>query len=294
VIPGNGRPRGRGTRKAPGLSPARAALLGAVQGPTELLPVSSSAHLSLLPWFAGWELGNVDEATRKALDVMLHAGTGAALIVGQRGAIVAELRGADSRTAAFLALSIAPPAVAGYALERWIERRLGGPRSIAAGLCAGAVAMLVADRRPQQRGRGDLSAADGIALGLGQAAALVPGVSRGGATIAAARLRRFTRPEAGFLSRMAALPVIAGATVLKATRMRQRGIDPGLRRTAVAGAGAAFVSTLASQRLIGLVDRSSAWPYAAYRFALAGAITMRLRRTRSPSGPGPGVVESAS
>ena len=293
MIEGNGRPRGPGSREAFGLSPARAALLGAVQGPAELLPVSSSAHLALLPWFAGWDLEDVDEAARKAFDVALHAGTAAALFAGQQGAVAAELRGADAGTAAFLALSAMPPAVAGYALERWIERRLGGPRSIAAGLCAGSVAMLVADRRPQQRGRGDLNAADGLALGLAQAVALVPGVSRAGATIAAARLRRFTRPEAGLLSRMAALPVIAGATALKASRTRRRGVDPGLRRAVVAGAGAAFVSTLASRRLIGLVDRGSVRPYAAYRFALAAAIVVKLLRTRSPSGPGPGVVESA-
>jgi undecaprenyl-diphosphatase len=287
LITGDGRPRGAG------LTAARAALLGAVQGPAELLPVSSSAHMSLLPWFAGWDLEGVDEAARKAFAVALHAGTAAALIAGQREAIAAELRSADARAVAFLALSVAPPAVAGYALERWIERRLGGPRSIAAGLCAGSVAMLVADRRPQQRGRDDANAADGLALGLAQAVALVPGISRAGATIAAARLRGFTRPEAGFLSRMAALPVIAGATALKATRMRRRGIDPGLRRAALAGAGAAFASTLGSQRLIALVDRGSPWPYAAYRFALAAAIASRLRRERSSSRRGPGVVESA-
>jgi undecaprenyl-diphosphatase len=268
-------------------------MLGAVQGPAELLPVSSSAHLSLLPWFAGWGLEGVDEATRKGFDVALHAGTAAALFAGQRAAIGGWLRPADDRSAAFLVLSVAPPAVAGYALERWIERRLGGPRSIATGLCAGAVAMLVADGHAQERSRSDATAADGIALGLAQALALAPGVSRAGATIAAARLRRFTRPEAGFLSRVVALPVIAGATALKVARMRRSGIDPELRRAVLAGAGAAFVSTLASQRLIAVADRGSPWPYAAYRFALAAAIALKLRRERQSSRQGRGVVESA-
>jgi undecaprenyl-diphosphatase len=293
LIAGNGRPRGPEARKAAGLSPARAALLGVVQGPTELLPVSSSAHLSLLPWFAGWNLGDIDTGARKAFDVALHAGTAAALIAGQRGAIAAKLRRADAGAAAFLTLSVAPPAVAGYALERWIERRLGGPGSIAAGLCAGSVVMMAADRRPQQRVNDDVAAADGLALGLAQTVALMPGVSRSGATIAAARLRGFTRSEAGFLSRIVALPVIAGATALKATRMRRRGIAPGLRRAALAGAGAAFVSTLVSQRLIALADRGSPWPYAAYRCGLVAAIALRLRRERSSSLQGPGVVESA-
>jgi undecaprenyl-diphosphatase len=153
--------------------------------------------------------------------------------------------------------------------------------------------MLVADRRPQQRSRVDATAADGLALGVAQALALAPGVSRAGGTIAAARLRRFTRPEAGFLSRVVALPVIGAATVLKAARMRRTGLDPGLRRAVLAGSGAAFVSTLASQRLIALADRGSPWPYAAYRFALAGAIALRLRHGRPSSRPGRGVVESA-
>jgi undecaprenyl-diphosphatase len=279
LIAGDGRPRGSQGREA-GLTTGRAVALGAVQGPAELLPVSSSAHLTLLPWFAGWDLEGVDEASLKAFHVALHAGTAAALIAGQRAALVGWLREADARTAGFLALSVAPPAVAGYALERWIEHRLGGPGSIAAGLCAGAVAMLAADRRPQQRSRADATAADGAALGAAQALALAPGVSRSGATIAAARLRRFTRPEAGFVSRLVALPVIAGAGALKAARMRRAGLRPGVRRAVLAGAGAAFVSTLASQRLIAVADRGSPWPYAAYRFALAGAIGLRLRGER--------------
>jgi undecaprenyl-diphosphatase len=284
-----GRANGPAGRES-GLTPARALALGAVQGPAELLPLSSSAHLSLLPWFAGWSLEGVDEATRKGFEVALHAGAAAALIAGRRRALAGDLRG---RGVAFLVLSAAPPAVAGYFLERWIERRLGGPRSIAAGLCAGAVAMLVADRRPQQRSRGDATAVDGLALGLAQALALAPGVSRSGATIAAARLRRFTRPEAGSLSRLVALPVISGAAALKAARMSRAGLDPELRRALLAGAGAAFASTVASRRLIGLADRSSSRPYAVYRFVLAGAIALRLHRERSSSSPGRGVVESA-
>src|SRR4051812_43956078 len=69
---------------APGLSPARAVALGTVQGPAELLPVSSSAHLSLLPWFAGWEWDGVDPEARKSFEVALHAGAAAALLIGQR------------------------------------------------------------------------------------------------------------------------------------------------------------------------------------------------------------------
>jgi undecaprenyl-diphosphatase len=152
-------------------------------------------------------------------------------------------------------------------------------------LLAGSVAMVLADRSPQERGPGDATAGDGLALGLGQAAALAPGVSRNGATLAAARWRRFTRPQANLLSRTVALPVIVGATLLKGARLRRRGIEPGLGTAMVAGVASSFASTLASQRLIGLVERDRAlWPYAAYRAALAGAVLLRMRRgARAPS-----------
>ena len=139
--------------------------------------------------------------------------------------------------------------------------------------------MAVADRRPQERGPGDATAADGLALGLAQATALAPGVSRNGATLAAARWRGFSREHANLLSRTVALPVIVGATILKATRLRRRGIEPGVGRAMTAGVAASFVSTLASQKLIRQVERDRAlWPYAAYRLALAGAVLYRLAR----------------
>jgi undecaprenyl-diphosphatase len=257
----------------------RALALGAVQGPAELLPVSSSAHIVLLPWLAGWEWEEIDPEVRKSFEVALHAGAAAALLIGQRREIAGELRHFDARRAAVLALSFLPAALVGYTLERPIERRLGGPRATAYGLLAGAVAMLLADRAPQLRGRGEAGPADGLALGVAQAAALAPGVSRNGITLAAARWRRFSRDQANLLSRTVALPIIVGATALKGTRLARRGAAPELRRSLALGAGASFASTLASQRLIGLVERDRAlWPYAAYRAALAAVVLMKLRR----------------
>jgi undecaprenyl-diphosphatase len=264
--------------------PSRAIVLGAVQGPTELLPVSSSAHLTLIPWFAGWDEADGDPELRKSFEVALHAGAAAALLIGQRRVIAEELRSFDSRRALVLALSSLPAALAGLALERPIERRLGGPLSTAAGLLAGAAAMVVADRRPQRRDRGEATAADGLALGLAQAAALVPGMSRNGATLTAARWRGFTRQHANMLSRTVALPVIVAAAARKGGRLRRRGIPPGERAGLIAGTATSFVSTLGSQALIRLVERDSAlWPYAAYRAGLAGLVLSRLRR-RSRNG----------
>jgi len=263
----------------PALSAAQAVALGTIQGPTELLPVSSSAHLTLTPWLRGWDWQHADPEARKSFDVAVHAGAAAALVVGQRHQIASELRQFDARRALVVALSFLPPAVVGYRWERTIERRLGGPRVTALGLLAGAAAMVAADRCPATRGPGDAGAADGVALGIAQASALIPGVSRNGATLTAARLRSFTREQANLLSRTVALPVIVGAALLKGQRLRRRGVDPELRRSLATGAGAAFASTLASQRLIALVERDRAlWPYAAYRAGLAALVLRRLSR----------------
>lgn len=265
---------------ADGRIPARRAIaLGIVQGPTELLPVSSSAHIVLIPWLARWDWEAIDPEVRKSFEVALHTGAAAALLVGQRELIGEELRGFDLRGAVVLALSFLPAAVVGYRFERQIERHLGGPRATAYGLLAGAAAMLAGDTRPQLRGRGEAGAVDGLALGVAQAGALAPGVSRNGITLAAARWRRFSRDQANLLSRTIALPIIVGATALKGVRLARRGASPELRRSMAIGVAASFASTLASQRLIKLVERDRAlWPYAAYRGALAAAVLAKLRR----------------
>jgi undecaprenyl-diphosphatase len=269
---------GDGTSDSPTIPPPRAVALGAVQGPTELLPVSSSAHLSLIPWLAGWDWDELDPELRKTFEVALHVGAAAALLIGQRSVIAEELSSFDSRKAEVLALSFLPGAAIGLALERVIERHLGGPLSTAFGLIAGAAAMAVADRRPQSRVRDRATAADGLALGLAQATALVPGVSRNGATLTAARWRGFTRAHANMLSRTVALPVIIAAATLKGARLRKRGLPAAQRPAFAAGTATSFASTLASQELIRLVERDDArlWPFAAYRLAFAGLILGRL------------------
>jgi undecaprenyl-diphosphatase len=263
------------------MRPGRAIVLGAVQGPAELLPVSSSAHLTLMPWLAGWEAEERDPEMQKSFEVALHAGAAGALLVGQRRVIAEELGSFDARKAAVLALSFLPPAICGLAFERSIERRLGGPLSTAIGLLAGAAGMVVADRRPQARSRGAATPLDGLALGLAQAAALVPGVSRNGATLTAARFRGFTREHSNMLSRTVALPVIVGAALLKGARLSRRGLPAGEGASFAAGTATSFASTLASQTLIKLVERDSAlWPYSAYRAGLASVVLGRLWRRR--------------
>jgi undecaprenyl-diphosphatase len=266
-----------GVTTPPSLS--RALALGALHGPAELLPISSSGHIALIPWLLHWERDGADPELRKAFEVALHAGTAAALLITLRGEVQDAMSLMSPRLVFHIALSFAPPAIAGYTLERPIEQRLGTPGTIAVGLVCGSVAMAWADRSPQLRSAAEAGWRDALWLGLAQACALVPGVSRNGATLAAARRRRFTRAEANRLSRHVALPVIAGATILKTVRLAKRGLPPGTGRPFAAGAGASFVSTLGSTWLIRQVERDrSLLPYAAYRLALAGVVVNRLRR----------------
>jgi undecaprenyl-diphosphatase len=269
--------RGRGAARAPRLTHALA--LGALHGPAELLPISSSGHVAVVPWILGWDYGELDEELRKSFEVALHAGTAAALMITLHDEVNQAVRGLDRRRLTLIALSFVPPAIAGYALERPIEERLGTPATVAAGLLAGSALMALADRAPQVRRHQDAGALDALWLGVAQACALVPGVSRNGATLAAARLRRFAREDANRLSRHAALPVIAGATVLKGVRLGRRGVSREVGGVLAAGAAASFASTLLSTWLIRQVERDrSLVPYALYRAGLAALIIARLRR----------------
>ena len=242
--------------------------LGLLQGPAELLPISSTAHVELLGRrLAGYT--RLSAAERKELAVALHAGSAVALAAAWRP---------SRERLVLLAAATAPPALAGLVLEGPIERRLSAPGPMAAGLVAGSIALVAADRRPAERAAGDARAADALWLGLAQAAALAPGVSRSGAVRAAARARGFTRPAAAELAAETALPVLAGATVLKGVRLARR--RPSARELAVLGAGAATAAlSTSAARAFALRGEPPAAAWAAYRTALACAL-LRSRRRR--------------
>ena len=216
---------------------SQALALGVLHGPAELLPISSSGHVAVVPWLLRWDYQQLDDELRKSFEVALHAGTAAALLITLRGEVEEAMRGLTSRSLTLVALSFAPPAIVGYALERPIEARFGTPADDRGGAGGGAVAMGLSDRRPQERGHEQAGAADALWLGVAQACALVPGISRNGATLAAARMRRFAREDANRLSRHVALPVIAGATALKGLRLSRRGLPPGTAVPFAVGAG---------------------------------------------------------
>jgi undecaprenyl-diphosphatase len=289
------------------LSLYHAIALGLLHGPTELLPVSSSGHTTLLPWFAGWPYGELEPQSRKSFEVALHAGTATALLLyppsGNRPkqpasalhALPPQTFGAKFR---FGLAATLPPAIVGYVFGAPIERRLGTPATIARGLYAGSAAILVGElhahsadrqatlaRAARESGspaKNPLGAFDGLALGVAQALALMPGVSRHGATYAVARTLGCSRGDADRLSWRVGLPIIAGAALLKGARLAGEGIPRTLRLPLALGTTSAFLSTLASTKIIKPERRAALLPAClVYRTALALLVIRRMRDNTS-------------
>jgi undecaprenyl-diphosphatase len=230
--------------------------------------VSSSGHVVLVPHLFGWSYADAPADERKTFEVALHAGSAPALLLALRGEGVGDLRQ--------LALTLAPPALAGLMLEQLVEERLGGPWSVALAQILGGVALLAADRSAERRSTA--SAADHLAVGFAQALALAPGLSRSGAALTAARWRGLSREEAALLAIRAAIPVTVAAGFLKGGRIAREGIGPDLRAPLAAGATAAFASALAALPLA----RRTRWAgIAAYRIALGlGALSRAAAERR--------------
>jgi undecaprenyl-diphosphatase len=241
------------------------------------LPVSSSGHLVLVPALLGWSYADLDDELRKSFEVALHAGTAAALLIALRHEVAEVLREMDGARLLRHALTFLPPGAAAFLFERPIEERLGSPRGVAGAQVVAGAALAAADRRLAARSHDDAGARDALLIGLAQACALAPGVSRNGATLTAARLLRFDRRTANRLSRHAALPIILAAAGLKGARLWRRGLPPALAGPFAAGAASSFISTLGSSRLVPLVDSARTYlPFAAYRGALGVVSLIRL------------------
>jgi undecaprenyl-diphosphatase len=215
----------------------QAIILGLVQGITEFAPVSSSGHLILVPWMLGWHIVD-DPALNKSFDVALHMGTFVGAVIYFRHdlwvyikAFVASCRARairthDERLAWALVVGTIPGMIAGATLESVIEDKLGQPWLIAVMLAVFGVVLYVVDRRARQdRDLDSVGARTGLFVGIAQALALQPGVSRSGVTITAGRLVGLNREAAARFSFLLALPIIAGAGGLKAVDLAQTGFQ---------------------------------------------------------------------
>ncbi|HXF35716.1 MAG TPA: undecaprenyl-diphosphate phosphatase [Actinomycetota bacterium] len=266
------------------MSVVQAVVLGIVQGITEFAPISSSGHLILVPWLLGWPK-LADPGLNKAFDVALHVGTLAGALVYFRDDVarylVAWLRsirrrridGGDERLAWALVVGTVPGAAVGALFEGVIERRLGAPWLIAVMLAGFGLLLLAVDRWSRaDRGLQDLTVGRGLVLGLAQAAALQPGISRSGVTITAARAMGIDRASAARFSFLLSLPIIAGAGFYKGLDLVASGLGP-YGAVFLWGSAASAVSGFLTIRfLLAYLRRGGFGWFVAYRLALAGLV----------------------
>lgn len=264
---------------------------GLVQGLGEFLPISSSAHLTLLPWAAkrlgasGWEDPGL------AIDVALHVGTLVALLVYFRDdllrytrAFAASLRertiGADldRRLAWLVILGSVPGALIGAAFQHKAETLFRAPWIIALAMMVLGLVLYAADRLRHDRPLSSLTARDALYIGLAQAGAIVPGVSRSGSTITAARFLGLDREAAARFSFLLSMPIIAGAAVLElVVKHKQFAAAGGLTPPVfVAVAVAGLTGYVVIGLLLRFVRTRSYLPFVVYRVLFGAAVLALL------------------
>ncbi len=271
----------------------QAALIGLLQGLTEFIPISSSAHLQLAPWIAGWESGGLIGSL--AFDVFLHLGTLVALLVyfardwvRYARAWFASLRerrigpDPDRRIAWLLLLATIPAGLIGFALEGFIEDALhadndGTRLAIAGFLVVGAVALYAADRLGSRRRElGDITTGTALTIGISQAVALLPGISRSGATITAGLALGLTREAAARFSFLLATPITLGAGLYGSRNLFAEADRPGAEWLAI-GVGfvvAALSGLMAIGFLLSWLRRRSVAVFSIYRIVFAATVVL--------------------
>ena len=266
----------------------QAIILGIVQGVSEFLPISSSGHLLLVPWAAGWE--ELDPSVKKSFDVALHLGTLVAvvgyfwndLIVYVReglSLIVKRQRPAttDGRIAWLLVLATVPAAAVGALFESTIDERLGTPLIIGISLVLFGLIMAWADRRIGQRRIEEFSSRDALLVGAAQALALNPGTSRSGITMTAGRAIGFDRDTAVRISFLMSIPVIAGAVVFKMAGLVGDGVPDGLAVPMVVGIVTAGLSGwVAVWGTLRIVRTHSFMPFVIYRVVVGCVVIVAV------------------
>lgn len=261
--------------------PLQALLLGILQGLTEFLPISSSAHLILIPWFFHWDNPLLDSLT---FDVALHAGTLLAIlwyfwrdwIDLFRGfcRILAnqKINNFQERLIGYIILATIPAGVAGFLLEKTVETTFRNPALISLPLVGISLLMILAECRVRSfQTLEKLNFKDAMMIGVAQALALLPGVSRSGITITTGLLRGYRREEATRFSFLLSTPVIAGAALFHLRHfLYLQGTDWAL--FAVGIASSAVVGYLAIAFLMHYLREHTLHLFAAYRLVLAVAV----------------------
>ena len=258
---------------ADSLTPLRAAVLGAIQGVTEFLPISSSAHLYAVPEMLGWRYEGV------AFDVALHWGTLLALLAAfwrdwlglASGALKGGPAGGTARSTLLrLAAASVPAAIAGLLLEKEAETHLRALPLQAAMLVVFGILLWWVDRRSPSGRHADVPGwGTSLLVGMAQAVALVPGVSRSGITMTAARASGLDRVSAARFSFLLATPITFGAGLVA---LRHLPHDLPVATVAAGVASSALVGLLTIQGLLRWLGRAGFGWFCVYRVAFAGAI----------------------
>jgi undecaprenyl-diphosphatase len=268
------------------LSTLQAIVLGIVQGLTEFAPISSSGHLILVPWLFDWTFFLNHPALNKTFDVALHVGTfvGAAAYFWRdivryvrawvRSIARRSIATVDERLAWCLVIGTIPGAVTGALLEDVIERKLGQPWLIAVMLAVFGVVLFVVDRySPRRRSLDSVRVPDAVTIGVAQALALQPGVSRSGVTITAARALGLEREPAARFSFLLSLPIIAGAGLAKGASVVKEGLPAGTEGPFFWGTVASAVTGfLVIWGILAYVRRHDFGPFVVYRLAMAALV----------------------
>ncbi|MBF0329183.1 MAG: undecaprenyl-diphosphate phosphatase [Nitrospirae bacterium] len=244
----------------------RSIILGIVQGLTEFFPVSSTAHLILFPWFFGWH-GEIDSLT---FDVALHGGTLLALLVCFYKDWL-ELLTKERQKLCYILAAIVPAGAVGILFKSFIEHQLRNPLIMVATLIGFGAVMLAVEKH-SAKNRESVSFRDAMFIGVAQALALIPGVSRSGITITAGLFRGLSRESAARFSFLLSTPVIAGATLLECRKLIKSPEAYNLDMF-TAGFLAAFVSGFfAIKFLLAYLRKNPLNVFVYYRFALAAVI----------------------
>lgn len=272
------------------LTNGQALVLGIVQGLTELLPVSSSGHLILVPWAAEWTYLEENNRFNQTFDVALHLGTLVAVAAYFWGDIVRlvhawigsvrrrTIASPDERTAWFVLVATIPAGIVGLAGGNLIADNLGEPWQILILLAAGALLLLSADRSPQTRTMGDLGLGHAVVMGVAQSLALAPGVSRSGITITAGRFLRLDRDSAARCSFLLLVPTVLGAVLAEGVQNVVLGDLPdGWTGPFLVGTLAALGSgLLAIQWLLDYVRRHTYGVFVVYRLIVAALVLLAI------------------
>jgi undecaprenyl-diphosphatase len=265
------------------LSDWQALVLGVTQGLTELLPISSSGHLILVPWLADWRYLETHDSFNKTFDVALHLGTLVAVVAyfwrdvvmyttaWLRSVRRRRVEGADERLSWYIAAATVPAALVGAAGESVIEDKLGQPWQIAILLAVFGVLLWVADRTPQRLRIDQLRFGAAFAIGISQILALAPGVSRSGITITAGRVAGLERDAAARFGFLLLIPIVFGAVLFKGLKDVALGSLPsGSGGPFLVGTlAAAAVGLVAIDLLLGYVRRHDYTPFVVYRLVVA-------------------------